>query len=259
MNSSRAQTPGDSVAIVSAAWQEKPINKGITARSAHFKELYGGPQRIFVLEIDTRIHPLSILAHDGRELTSTKASEKKAAAAINGTYFDMGEKARSVCYIAEKGKVIDYTNGDMGLLSNGAVLIKGKKVKIIPWEVNNEKNFHLGKKSAMSCGPLMVQEGRELDLGPNPGGHIPLPNPRSGIAVTGKHKVLLLVVDGRRPGMAHGVTIAQFAHLTRILGAQSALNLDGGGSSVLWTESNGILNNPSDGKERTVSNSILVN
>lgn len=254
----QAQTPADSVALVQAAWQEQQLDKGLTARSASFSTLYGGPQRVFILEIDTRMHPLSVLTHNGRKLTSALATANGAVAAINGTYFAAGDEARSVCYLAQDGKVIDYTNGDLGLLSNGAVVIEGKDVRIIPWEVSREKEFPIDGKSVMSAGPLMVQNGRELDLGDNPGGHIPLPNPRSGIAQTDQHTVLLIVVDGRRLGRAHGVTIPQFAHLTRILGADSALNLDGGGSSVLWTNQLGILNTPSDGKERTVSNSILV-
>ena len=69
---------------------------------------------------------------------------------------------------------------------------------------------------------------------------------------------MLVVVDGRRKDVSDGVTIPQFAHMMRILGAKDALNLDGGGSSVIWNEKEGIMNTPSDGHERTVSNSILV-
>lgn len=253
-----AQTPQDSITLVHTQWQKEELAPGLTALQAGFSHLYGGPQRIFILEIDIRKNPLHIQAHQGRELSSDIAKSHEALAAINGTYFDMGEQARSVCYIANEGQVIDFTKNDLGFLSNGAIILKGKKLQIKPWMVAKEKKYILGKKSVMSCGPLMVQKGKEIDLGPNPGSHIPNPNPRSGIALLNKRKVLLIVVDGRKPGIASGVTIPQFAHLTRILGAKSALNLDGGGSSVLWTKAKGILNKPSDGRERTVSNSILV-
>lgn len=253
-----AQTQADSIAIVTADWHEQQLAAGLTVKQASFAQLYRGPQRIFILEVDPTRHPLSIVPHERRELTTEKAHENHAMGAINGTYFDMGETGRSVCYIAVSGTVIDYTKSGIDLPADGAVVLKKKKVSIIPWSESAEHSYKVKGKSVMCCGPLMVNKGKEIDFGPNPGSHIPSPNPRSGIAKAGKHRVMLIVVDGRRPEVATGVTIPEFAHLCRILGARSALNLDGGGSSVLWTENTGILNNPSDGTERAVSNSIIV-
>jgi hypothetical protein len=44
----------------------------------------------------------------------------------------------------------------------------------------------------------------------------------------------------------------------RDLGAYTAVNLDGGGSTTLWFERYGTVNNASDGTERTVSNHMAV-
>ena len=41
------------------------------------------------------------------------------------------------------------------------------------------------------------------------------------------------------------------------LGCEEALNLDGGGSSSLWFEG-AVRNNPCDGYERTIANSLVV-
>jgi exopolysaccharide biosynthesis protein len=250
----------DSLWIVRADWHEVKLDKGLVYRHASFKDLYGCPQQIYVLQINPRKHSLHVMVHEGRELVSGKAQANDAVAAINGTYFDMGKSARSVCYTAVDGKVTDYTKEDLGPLSNGAVMIQKKKVLIAPWNVQEEKQYYAGKKDIMVSGPLMVVDGKEIDFGKNPGSHIPSPNPRSGIVVKDKKNILFIVVDGRQPGRAHGVTIPQFAHLSRILGAKEALNLDGGGSSSLWSTffEKGVANKPSDGRERTVSNSILV-
>jgi exopolysaccharide biosynthesis protein len=43
----------------------------------------------------------------------------------------------------------------------------------------------------------------------------------------------------------------------RGLGAVSALNLDGGGSSVMVVEGE-VVNRPSDGRERALSNAIVI-
>ena len=41
------------------------------------------------------------------------------------------------------------------------------------------------------------------------------------------------------------------------LGAISAMNLDGGGSSTMWVEGD-VVNRPSDGHERRVTTAVLV-
>lgn len=76
--------------------------------------------------------------------------------------------------------------------------------------------------------------------------------------------MVLLVIDGRFPGRAAGATIAETAYIARQLGLTEALNLDGGGSSSLWTRRLGVLNHPTDNKrfdhegERAVPNGIVV-
>lgn len=46
-------------------------------------------------------------------------------------------------------------------------------------------------------------------------------------------RLLLVIVDGRRPGVSEGLTIAECADLLLGLGARDAIELDGGGSSTL--------------------------
>jgi hypothetical protein len=53
------------------------------------------------------------------------------------------------------------------------------------------------------------------------------------------------------------VTLVKLANVMRSLGAVSALNLDGGGSSTIVVKKR-LKNVPSDGKERPVSSAILV-
>ena len=73
-----------------------------------------------------------------------------------------------------------------------------------------------------------------------------------------------MAVDGRFEGKAHGMTMAEVGLLIKFLGAEYALNLDGGGSSTLWTRRLGVLNHPTDNKrfdhegERAVPNGIVV-
>ena len=59
-------------------------------------------------------------------------------------------------------------------------------------------------------------------------------HPRTAVAVGAQSKTLwLIVVDGRQRNYSEGVTIGELADIVLELGAETALNLDGGGSSTL--------------------------
>lgn len=86
--------------------------------------------------------------------------------------------------------------------------------------------------------------------------------PRTAIGVdadTGE--VLILVVDGRS-SRSRGYTMVELANLMVDLGADEAVNLDGGGSSTMVGKNrNGntaVLNTPSDGFQRWVSNAVAI-
>ena len=87
-------------------------------------------------------------------------------------------------------------------------------------------------------------------------------HPRTAVGVdhdTGE--VLLLVVDGRS-SRSRGYTMVELANLMVDLGADEAVNLDGGGSSTMVGRNRrgkvAVLNTPSDGGQRRVANAISV-
>lgn len=88
-------------------------------------------------------------------------------------------------------------------------------------------------------------------------------HPRTAVGVTASGDLVLVVVDGRQAGYSDGTTLPDLAELMRQRGAVQALNLDGGGSSTLLVREPGdvsasLANEPSDGRQRPVSNSLLV-
>lgn len=82
-------------------------------------------------------------------------------------------------------------------------------------------------------------------------------NPRTAIGWTNNGRILLVVVDGRRPKWSVGYTLGGLAAQMRALGAVQALNLDGGGSSTMVVEGR-VVNKPSDGNQRRVTNAVVV-
>jgi hypothetical protein len=82
--------------------------------------------------------------------------------------------------------------------------------------------------------------------------------PRTLAGVRDDGALLLVTVDGRRPGWSAGMTLFEAARLMRSLGARDALNLDGGGSSAMTVRGE-VVNRPSDhGGERAVSDGVYA-
>ncbi len=89
-------------------------------------------------------------------------------------------------------------------------------------------------------------------------------HPRAAFGTDGEGYAYLVVIDGRFKGKADGATIYETAYTCHMLGMTEAINLDGGGSTTLWTEKTGVINHPYDNKtfdhegERSVPNLIVV-
>lgn len=117
--------------------------------------------------------------------------------------------------ILAKGKKSDPSFHDLNTLApwkwwkvetaigGGPVLVKNKKLRITNKEeqmfINGEKDLH----------------------------------PRTAMGYTSKRKLIILVIQGRMPGIAEGATLEEEGRILMNLGCVEALNLDGGGSSCL--------------------------
>ncbi|MDQ4005706.1 MAG: phosphodiester glycosidase family protein, partial [Actinomycetota bacterium] len=87
-------------------------------------------------------------------------------------------------------------------------------------------------------------------------------HPRTAVGIdrdTGQ--ILMLVIDGRQ-SFSRGYTMVELATLMKELGAEDAINLDGGGSSTIMGLTPygemAILNSPSDGVPRPIPNGLQV-
>jgi hypothetical protein len=109
-----------------------------------------------------------------------------------------------------------------------------------------------GVLDAVGGYPMLVEDGRLVACTAVCGSQ-----PRTGVGVTADGRILLVVVDGRQPRWSAGPTHVEFARILQDLGAVTALNLDGGGSSTMVVEDE-LVNRPSDGHERAISNAILI-
>jgi hypothetical protein len=82
--------------------------------------------------------------------------------------------------------------------------------------------------------------------------------PRTGIGFDRDKKLLVVaVVDGYQAGYSRGITQQDFASLLREFGADTAMELDGGGSATMWIEGKLANHPPDESGERYVANALL--
>ena len=110
----------------------------------------------------------------------------------------------------------------------------------------------------MAGGQPMILSGGEVLSTETALDHLTALNPRTAVGydATGT-KLVLLVVDGRSTA-SQGCVSKVLADIMREVGCSEAMNFDGGGSSAIYTKVLGVRNNPSDGKERSVTNGVFA-
>jgi hypothetical protein len=83
-------------------------------------------------------------------------------------------------------------------------------------------------------------------------------NPRTMVGLDHQGRLLIVTVDGRQPGFSEGLSLIEGAKLMARLGAVTAINLDGGGSTAMAIDGK-LVSSPSDATgERPVGDALLV-
>ena len=212
--------------------------------------------------------------NDRRERVSAFAADTGACVVVNGGFFSMErtlafhagllvvdgvieapatrsvlrgefryETARAALGLMPDGFDIAWVtsrDGQLQAWSEPPPHVPGSPAKLegesSPWPVED----------AVGAGPALVSDG-EVHVRTNEevffGSAIPNTHPRTAAGIRGDGTLLLVVVDGRQP-VSRGVDLEQLAALMADLGAEEALNLDGGGSSSLYVNGT-LLNRPS--------------
>lgn len=184
----------------------------------------------------------------------------------HGTVLSTGARGGSV---PEDGTVLQGTGAAAAWLTEHARTGKRLAVQEDIRDAEGRK-VHLGRgDSIVSAAPTLVEDGRvhidaatEGTLDPKDlsfgfaWSNVRQPRTMAGIDRHGR--LLLVTVDGRRPGVSEGFTLGEAARFMRSLGAVQALNLDGGGSSAMVVH--GVLANvTSDATgERAVGDTIQI-
>ncbi len=261
----------DSTAFAKAKRKPLRVNgaKGYTVAV----ELFGIPQNISVIKYSPKRFSTDIVQPQKLTRTSELAKREKADFAINACYWNVKTK-QPITYVKRDGKVLSQTAPSSIHRVNGLVLLHDKKLDIVPSVAIPD---YIGEAdrcdNVFASGPVLLDNDTSFDYekarGINASEYAKTHSkqrrhPRSVIGCDRKENIYLVVVDGRYKGNAEGMTIPELTALCRWIGMNEAINLDGGGSSTLWSREHGIINHPCDNKkfdhagERKVSSCVLV-
>lgn len=260
-----AQTPRDSIAFATARWHTADLGRGAEYRHTQV-DMFGSRQSISVVSYPARHFATQIVQLDGKgETTSRMGEAAGAAAAINGSYFNM-KTFTPITFVMTDKEVKGRTAPGELMRTNGIVAIRDKqgcKIDIFACDTTDYPRIARRYRSALAAGPMLVCGGKtvEYDSGDSFYTHR---HPRSLIGKRPNGEVVMVVIDGRAKGEAAGTSISETAYIAHLLGLTDALNLDGGGSSALWTAQEGVVSHPSDNRrfdregERAVPNGIVA-
>lgn len=257
---------GDLRTFVLADWNWREIGNGAEVGYAQLP-LFESVQSISVLRYPMDKFRTGIANDNGEMADSTSALALRygGIAAINASYFNM-RTLYPVTYVKDDGKQEGWTTpAEARSRVDGVVAVrKGREVVVFPSDTLSYNTLSKGYSEAIASGPVLLKDGKEARVAWPHTSFYYKRHPRTAVGTTGDGWAYLIVIDGRFPGEGIGTTIHETAEVCRMFGLKDALNLDGGGSSVLWTVKYGTISNPYDNHrfdhfgQRVVPNIIYI-
>jgi exopolysaccharide biosynthesis protein len=191
------------------------------------------------------------------EYASGIAKDNAAVFAINGDYYGFRETG-----IVVRNGVAYRDEG----ARDGLAFYRDGSVRVYDETTTSaDELIAAGVWNALSFGPAIVEAGavvdgiEDVEVDTNVGNHsIQGDQPRTGIGVIDANHLVFVVVDGRSEGYSEGVSLPELAGIFTGLGAITAYNLDGGGSSTMYFNGD-LVNNPlGKDQERGTSDILYI-
>lgn len=161
-------------------------------------------------------------------------------------------------------KIVNVSSSSMEIPENGFVVV-GPASKLEA--LYNQKKIELDVattpdwkevKHIISGGPYLVKnEQIFVDMTEQKLGSIGGRNPRTAIGYTKDNHLILIAVDGRE-NSSIGMTLMELAYFMKEIGCVNAMNLDGGGSTVMYVDGR-VVNAPATKGGIALSNALTVN
>ena len=187
------------------------------------------------------------------ETTSEMAEANDAILAVNGDNYGSQESG----YVIRNGVIYREDAGENDVL---CIFTDGSMKVYSPDEYTAEELLEMGVWQAFSFGPALVEDGEVSVTSEDEVGKAMASNPRTAIGIIDELHYLIVVSDGRT-SESEGLSLKELAEFMESLGATTAYNLDGGGSSTMVFEGE-VINNPTTSgksiKEREVNDIVYI-
>jgi len=163
----------------------------------------------------------------------------------------------------ENNRITAASANPLSIPKNGYVVVgpKSKLSKLFGADtVDTQLQLTPGWNNAkhiIAGGPYLVKDNEIfIDMTAEKLGSIGGRNPRTAIGYTKDNDLILITADGRE-GRSVGLTLVELAGLMKSLGCINAINLDGGGSTVMYVDGN-IVNKPAQTGGIALSNALVI-
>jgi hypothetical protein len=144
-------------------------------------------------------------------------------------------------------------NGGPRLLEGGKVLLANRALE--GWDVRypeiNIDNHFLDKKDSIAS-----SDDTHSRVGFYHGWAVRR-HPRTAVGMTAENIIYVAVVYGRQPKVSAGASVTEMARLMRQLKVSDAINLDGGGSSMMIIRGKKTGNSSDAEEERAVRDALI--
>ena len=255
---------------------ELPTERPYPGISYHQETRQAPPMRLFVATVDLTRPGLKVRIAPGGDdpdgpgewettlMTPTRIAARDGfSLAINGDFFSIRQPADAVAWPSYRPGVWANVIGPAVSTGNTWSRSNKKRPCLIVRGKGRVAIDQIAKPPAdaqeVIAGNVMLVAGGKVVPQRNQDKH-----PRTVVGLNDRGtRLVILVVDGRRPGEASGMSYDELAREMLRLGCKTAINLDGGGSSVMVlrdpeTHRWRVLNQPSDGQERPVANVLGI-
>jgi len=182
---------------------------------------------------------LNLVVKDGKMLAWNQPSRRHKGkdSVVNYVYTTHSALGISSSRKADVAWIFtDSTQALAYAFEDGPVVSEGMD-SVPKLEAMNNSHWRKWKmETAVGGGPVLVHDGKIRVTNEEEGLFIKGEkdiHPRSAMGYTRDGRIIVLAVQGRTPGVASGVTLAEEAKVLFDLGCYEALNLDGGGSSCM--------------------------
>ncbi len=163
----------------------------------------------------------------------------------------------------QDNKITDISTSSLQIPQNGYV-ISGPAEKLKNLKIGDKVKTNIttipGWESVnhiISGGPYLIKMGEIfIDVKEEKLPSITGRNPRTAIGYTPDNNLVLVTVDGREQASV-GMSLRELALFMKSIGCYEAINLDGGGSSVLYINGQ-IMNHPAQKGGIALSNALTV-